>query len=239
MEDQKAATKLIAEWFRENNPVEIDGIPVKAVLQRLQFFGLDINDFAQNAEPRRISAYQARLGIILRYPAKAPPSRVNMTWEIFNESAPFLRSIVYDRNAKPTEEFFVKDQPRFEWKRDGAPPIPHSFELDWKTAPAEMKTNPEVTPPIIQNKRGQLADNSKNIKSELYFNRYCFCLCCLYLDALSKSPTTNHPQFWYTNHLVIWSIFLPQPYPRSRSNHPNKTDRFNKPSHLNKQFTSS
>ena len=168
VEEQEAVRKLIGDWFREHNPVEIDGIPVKAVLQRLQFFGLDINDFAQNAEPRRISAYQARLGIILRYPAKAPPSRVNMTWEIFNESAPFLRSIVYDRNAKPTEEFFVKDQPRFEWKRNGAPPIPHSFELDWKTAPAEMKTNPEVTPAPIQNKRGQFADNSKTISKMSY-----------------------------------------------------------------------
>ena len=168
VEDQEAATKLIAEWFRERNPVEIDGIPVKAVLQRLQFFGLDINDFAQNAEPRRVSAYQARLGIILRYPTKAPPSRVNMTWEIFHESAPFLRSIVYDRNAKPTEEFFVKDQPRFEWKRDGAPPVPHSFELEWKTAPAEIKTNPEGPPPPIQNKRSQFTDSNKKISKVSY-----------------------------------------------------------------------
>ena len=146
VEDQEAATKLIAEWFRERNPVEIDGIPVKAVLQRPQFFGLNINDFAQNSEPRRISAYQARLGIILRYPTKAPPNRVNMTWEIFHESAPFLRSIVYDRDTKPTEEFFVKDQPRFEWERNGAPPVPHSFELEWDTAPATIKVSPKVAP---------------------------------------------------------------------------------------------
>ena len=168
VEDQEAATKLITEWFRERNPVEIDGTPVKAVLQRLQFFGLDINDFAQNAEPRRISAYQARLGIILRYPTKAPPNRVSMTWEIFHESAPFLRSIVYDRNAKPTEEFFVKDQPLFEWKRDGAPPVPHSFELEWKTAPADMKANPEGTPTPLQNKRSQLPATNKKISKVSY-----------------------------------------------------------------------
>ena len=106
--EQDAMRAQITGWFRDRNPVEIDGIPVKPVLQRLQFFGLNIQDFAQNAEPRRISAYQARLGIILSYPAKAPPNRVQMTWEVFHESAPFLRSIVYDRNANPTEEFFVK-----------------------------------------------------------------------------------------------------------------------------------
>jgi hypothetical protein len=126
--EQDAAREKIGEWFRDRNPVEIDGIPVKPVLQRLQFFGLDINDFAQNAEPRRISAYQARLGIILGYPAKAPPNRVRLTWETFHEAAPFLRSIIYDRDLKPTEEFFVKDKPRFEWTREGNPPAPVSLE---------------------------------------------------------------------------------------------------------------
>ena len=121
VDEQQAAHKLIAEWFRERNPVKIDGIPVKPMLQRLQFFGLDINDFAQDAKPRRISAYQARIGIILTYPAKAPPHSVKMTWEVFHESAPFLRSIIYNRDLDPTEEFFVKDQPHYEWTRKGEP----------------------------------------------------------------------------------------------------------------------
>ena len=137
--EQDAMRGQIAEWFRNRNPVEIDGIPVKPVLQRLQFFGLDIQDFAQNAEPRRISAYQARLGIILSYPAKAPPNRVNLTWEVFHESAPFLRSIVYDRNANPTEEFFVKDQPDFEWIREGETPAVASFQTDWTPIQSKRK----------------------------------------------------------------------------------------------------
>ena len=137
--EQDAMRGQIAEWFRNRNPVEIDDIPVKPVLQRLQFFGLDIQDFAQNAEPRRISAYQARLGIILSYPAKAPPNRVNLTWELFQESAPFLRSIVYDRNANPTEEFFVKDQPDFEWIREGETPAVASFQTDWTPIQSKRK----------------------------------------------------------------------------------------------------
>ncbi|MFP6903170.1 MAG: hypothetical protein VCB81_05855, partial [Verrucomicrobiia bacterium] len=120
--EQDAARQKIAEWFRGRNPVEIDGVPVQPVLQRLQFFGLDIRDFAQNAEPRRVSAYQARLGIILVYPAKAPPNRVRMTWDSFHEAAPFLRSVVYDHEKDPTEEYFVRDQPRWEWTREGNPP---------------------------------------------------------------------------------------------------------------------
>ena len=127
--EQDAARQKIAEWFRGRNPVEIDGVPVQPVLQRLQFFGLDIRDFAQNAEPRRVSAYQARLGIILVYPAKAPPNRVRMTWDSFHEAAPFLRSVVYDHEKDPTEEYFVRDQPRWEWTREGNPPAAHDFKL--------------------------------------------------------------------------------------------------------------
>ena len=134
--EQEAVRGKIGEWFRARNPVQIDGIPVKPVLQRLQFFGLDIKDFAQGAKPRRVSAYQARLGIILSYPAKAPPNRVRMTWETFHDSAPFLRSIIYDRDLKPTEEFFVKDKPRFDWTREGNPPTAHSFELKQIVTPS-------------------------------------------------------------------------------------------------------
>ena len=127
--EQEAARQKVAEWFRDCNPVEIDGLPVKPILQRLQFFGLDISDFAQNAEPHRVSAYQARLGIILKYPTKAPPNRVRLTWDSFHEAAPFLRSVVYDHEKDPTEEFFVRDQPRWEWTREGNPPTAHDFKL--------------------------------------------------------------------------------------------------------------
>ena len=76
-----------------------------------------------------MSAYQARLGIILKYPTKAPPNRVRLTWDSFHEAAPFLRSVVYDHEKDPTEEFFVRDQPRWEWTREGNPPTAHDFKL--------------------------------------------------------------------------------------------------------------
>ena len=133
--EQDAARQKITEWFRGRNTVEIDGVPVQPILQRLQFFGLDIRDFAQNAEPRRVSAYQARLGIILVYPAKAPPNRVRLTWDSFQEAAPFLRSVVYDHEKNPTEEYFVRDQPRWEWTREGNPPATHNFKTTLVTAP--------------------------------------------------------------------------------------------------------
>ena len=80
--EQEAARENIAAFFRDRNPIMIDGIAVKPVLSGLQFFGLDINDFARDAAPRRLNAYQARVGVILSYATKGSPSHVQMTWDM-------------------------------------------------------------------------------------------------------------------------------------------------------------
>ena len=124
MSEQEAAREKIAAFFRERNPVMIDGMVVKPVLSRLQFFGLDINDFARAAEPRRLNAYQARVGMILSYTTKGSPSHVQLTWDTFNAFAPFLRSVVYMHDHDPQLHLFHKSAPHFTWSRTGevAPP---------------------------------------------------------------------------------------------------------------------
>ena len=140
IEEQEAARQKIAEWFRSRNPVLIDGLPVKPVLNRLQFFGLDMNDFARNAAPRKVSAYQARIGIILSYPAKSPPMNVRMTWDSFQRDAPFLRSVLFIQDEKPTEQYFLKDSPVWEWARAGEAPRAHSLEISsWNSDSASSE----------------------------------------------------------------------------------------------------
>ena len=113
--EQEKAKKKIEEFFRNRNPMEINGLLVKPRLARLNFFGLDINDFALNAKPRRVGVYQARLGIILAYPSTQTTRNIKMRWNTFNQHAPFLRSVVYVHDKKPKEHFFVKDKAVFEW----------------------------------------------------------------------------------------------------------------------------
>lgn len=91
----------------------IDGIAVKPMLSRLQFFGLDINDFARDAAPRRLNAHQARVGVILSYATKGSPSQVQLTWDTFNAFAPFLRSVVYIHEHDPQLHLFHKSAPHF------------------------------------------------------------------------------------------------------------------------------
>jgi hypothetical protein len=122
--EQEAARETIATFFRDRNPVEVDGVAVKPVVTRLQSFGLDINDFAQQAQPRRVSMYQARLGIILSYATKSAPTQVHMTWNTFNVFAPFLRSVIFVHDQEPQIQTFEKAHPHFTWTRTSDVPQP-------------------------------------------------------------------------------------------------------------------
>lgn len=113
--EQQAARTTIREFLGQNNPVTINGRVIQPKLSRLNFFGLDINDFAQNAKPRRVSVYQARLGAILSYQTDHP-HEVQLDWNTFNKTAPFLRSVVYVHNKPPKIHFFLRDRPNYHWK---------------------------------------------------------------------------------------------------------------------------
>jgi hypothetical protein len=127
--EQEDAREKIAAFFRERNPVTIDGIAVKPVLSRLQFFGLDINDFARDAAPRRLNAYQARVGVILSYATKGSPAQGRLTWDTFNAFAPFLHSVVYIHEHDPQLHLFHKNAPHFTWSHTGAVATPALLPL--------------------------------------------------------------------------------------------------------------
>jgi hypothetical protein len=116
IEEQDAARDKIEQFFRERSPVSVNGEMVSAKLTRLSFFGLDINDFALNAEPRRVSVHQARVGVILTYPSRTTPHDVSVEWTTFSEHAPYLRSIVLVANEAPTEHYFRLNVPDFQWR---------------------------------------------------------------------------------------------------------------------------
>ena len=118
IDEQKAAASQVSEFFQKGNPVSINGSEVNPVVARVNFFGLDIRDFAMNAEPRRVSVAQARVGIMLSYPSgKGVPSKIRAKWETFSKFAPFLKSTIYEFNKPAIEHFFRPDETTFEWSR--------------------------------------------------------------------------------------------------------------------------
>ena len=121
--EQEAARASVEAYFREHCPVIIDGVEVKPVLDRLDFYGLDFRDFALRPEARRVSMYQARMGVILSYSTKGAPGSVRMIWDSFNQHLPFVKShvYVYDRDAE--KHYFEPANSEFNWQASDYPEL--------------------------------------------------------------------------------------------------------------------
>ena len=121
--EQQAAIPALKEFFGSHNQVVVDGLEVRPVVRRLDFYGLDFKDFAVAAEPRRLSAWTARLGVILTYSTKGLPNQVGVTWDLFNPKVLSVRAAVFaGEDAKRCR--FTRYQPTFTWKNPGLPPLP-------------------------------------------------------------------------------------------------------------------
>lgn len=118
--EQEASRKKIEDFFAKANPIEIDGIKVKPVISRLDFYGLDFKDFAKPAEKKRVSVANARVGIILTYSTKGTPDKVKVTWDMFNRSVWSVESVcfAFDRGYKPVFSKLERNS-TFEWSNPG------------------------------------------------------------------------------------------------------------------------
>ncbi|MEQ1903691.1 MAG: hypothetical protein ABL888_05875, partial [Pirellulaceae bacterium] len=106
------------------NDVDIDGIKVQPVCDRIDFYGLDLRDFAVQAERRKISMANGRIGVIMSYKAKAPPQAVKVHWNLFNDAIKTVDSIVFafDKVDKTQFSTFLADN-TFSWTSPARPPL--------------------------------------------------------------------------------------------------------------------
>jgi hypothetical protein len=121
--EQVAARGPLESFFTSANELKIDGVVVKPKSDRLDFYGVDFKDFAMRAEPRRLSAWTARVGAILTYSTKGAPGHVELKWTLFRNEMPTARAVVfaYDKGARFT---FSQRDPIFKWDNPGVPPLP-------------------------------------------------------------------------------------------------------------------
>ena len=117
--EQKASRKAIEAYFADANPIAIDGITVKPVVERLDFFGLDFKDFAKPAEQKRVSAVNARVGIILTYSTKGTPDKVDLTWNMFNDNVWGVESVCFAFDQGRRLDFARYQNENFQWTNPG------------------------------------------------------------------------------------------------------------------------
>ncbi len=146
--EQQAALPRLQEFFRGHNKIVIDGLEVPPVVQRLDFYGVDFKDFAVTAEPRRLSAWTARVGVILTYSTKGVPNQVAVTWDLFNPRVLSARAAVFaGEDAKPHR--FTRYQPTFTWKNPGLPPMPEITPVLAKDP--DQKTRVQIASTLLKN----------------------------------------------------------------------------------------
>jgi hypothetical protein len=135
--EQLAARGPLERFFTEQNELKIDGVTVKPKLDRLDFYGVDFKDFAMRAEPRRLSAWTARVGAILTYSTKGAPGHVDLKWTLFNHQMLVARAVIFAYH-KGLRFMFCPSEPIFKWDNPGAPPLPPVTAISTSASSREM-----------------------------------------------------------------------------------------------------
>lgn len=146
--EQQAALPAAKEFFRGRNKVVVDGLEVAPVVQRLDFYGVDFKDFAVAAEPRRLSAWTARVGAILSYSTKGMPRQVDITWELFNDRVLTARAAVFAGQEGKRVRLTLY-QPTFTWKNPGAPPLPEIAPV--RATDPDDRTRASIAETLLKN----------------------------------------------------------------------------------------
>lgn len=134
VEEQAGARDGIFAFLARHNRIEIDGVPVEPTLVRLDFFGPEFQDFARSPPARDVSVYNARVGLILSFPADAVPETLRFEWDYFEPRHPVFRPRFFVFEEDPIVTTLERSQPRFEWRRTSER---ESVELLHVAAPPE------------------------------------------------------------------------------------------------------
>jgi len=100
VEEQEGLRKPLEKYIRSHCEGLVDGIEVVPVLSHLDFFSLDIRDFASRSEPRSIGMQNGRAGIIMTFSTKGKPKSASIEWSGFNDYTPMLNTMVYMMDGK-------------------------------------------------------------------------------------------------------------------------------------------
>jgi len=144
IEEQNALKPKIRALLSQANPVDIDGKKnVIPEFERIDFYGLDLRDFAMHADPRKISMANGRVGVIMSYACEAAPAKVSVTWDMFNSVVRSVDAIIFELDDVRRTQFskFLENN-TYAWENtesedeDPIRAVPADFDLPyWENFP--------------------------------------------------------------------------------------------------------
>ena len=146
--EQQAGLPALKEFFRGRNKVLVDGLEVAPVVARVDFYGVDFKDFAVAAEPRRLSAWTARVGVMLTYSTKGTPRQVDITWDLFNDRVRAARAALFAGDEGKRARFTLYE-PTLTWKNPGLPALPDLAPV--RTADPDDRARASIAETLLKN----------------------------------------------------------------------------------------
>ncbi len=149
VDEQDAVRTLIREWLTGKNPVRINGQLVSPEWTRMDFYGLDLRDFATQAEARRTSLANGRVGIMITWRLPEQIVReVEMTWDVFNSHVKKVESVVIAGKAPASKfEFSRYNEPADNILRWTCPP--EEIPVPSQNIPVQVEEKPELRIPVL------------------------------------------------------------------------------------------
>ena len=147
--EQDDARQLIRDWLKDVNPTLINQKQVVPEFSRIDFYGLDLKDFARQAEARRVSMANGRVGVIMTYRTGDDVIRsASLTWNKFHSTIRKIESVIFtypDTTQKFEFSRFNKPEDNtFSWQcEDGNLPKPA------ESIPAVVPQKPQLRLPLI------------------------------------------------------------------------------------------
>jgi len=148
IDEQDAIRVLIQDWLRAENPVTINGSRVLPEFSRIDFYGLDLRDFAAQTAAQKVSLASGRVGIILRY--QTPDDSVcdaTVSWNLYYSTMNKIQSVVIAYPDKMDRFEFSRHNTAeaniLSWKCD-----PSALPQPIASVPANVGQKPVLTIPV-------------------------------------------------------------------------------------------
>ncbi len=115
IEEKKIVKGKLAEFFKERNPVRIDGELAKPIIDRVQFVKANLMGIQVLEEPQEIEYLSAIVGIIIAYTIPGIPQEVTVEWDMFSDKIKKIPTNTTDP-AGPFPYYLTPDDNILTWE---------------------------------------------------------------------------------------------------------------------------
>jgi hypothetical protein len=147
VEEQDRLMEQLKVMFSRINPVVIDGIEVKPVFDKIDFFGLGLADLAMQTQRQPVSVANGRAGVIMSYSTKGSPTSVELTWDQFNHVVLSVDSVIIQDDNIEKRQFskFLADN-TFKWQAPERAPLPPITNVTAAVHPEQFQQGRLILP---------------------------------------------------------------------------------------------